>query len=190
MKQIEVSDSINIPAECKVTIDRRLVTVAGPRGVLKKNFKHLQCELIPNKTSITIRVWFANRKAIACVRTICSHIENMFTGVRQGYKYKMKSVYAHFPININIINDNTLVEVHNFLGEKFVRKVNLLPGVTCKPTGNKDEIMLEGNDIENVSRSAALIQQSTTVKNKDIRKFLDGVYVSEKTNIDELPEED
>ena len=31
--------------------------------------------------------------------------------------------------------------------------------------------------------SAALIQQSTTVKRKDIRKFLDGIYVSEKTTI-------
>jgi len=30
---------------------------------------------------------------------------------------------------------------------------------------------------------AALIQQSTTVKNKDIRKFLDGIYVSEKTTV-------
>jgi large subunit ribosomal protein L9e len=39
---------------------------------------------------------------------------------------------------------------------------------------------LEGNDLELVSRSAGLIQQSTLVKNKDIRKFLDGIYVSEK----------
>ena len=31
--------------------------------------------------------------------------------------------------------------------------------------------------------TAALIQQSTTVKNKDIRKFLDGLYVSEKTTV-------
>merc|ERR1712179_661943 len=45
--------------------------------------------------------------------------------------------------------------------------------------GQKDEFHLQGNDIELVSRSAALIQQSTTVKNKDIRKFLDGIYVSE-----------
>ncbi len=30
---------------------------------------------------------------------------------------------------------------------------------------------------------AALIQQSTKVKNKDIRKFLDGIYVSEKTTV-------
>lgn len=31
--------------------------------------------------------------------------------------------------------------------------------------------------------TAALIQQSTTVRNKDIRKFLDGLYVSEKTTV-------
>jgi len=30
---------------------------------------------------------------------------------------------------------------------------------------------------------AARIQQSTTVKNKDIRKFLDGIYVSEKVTV-------
>lgn len=32
---------------------------------------------------------------------------------------------------------------------------------------------------------AALIQMSTSVKNKDIRKFLDGIYVSEKVPADE-----
>lgn len=31
--------------------------------------------------------------------------------------------------------------------------------------------------------SAALIQQATTVRKKDIRKFLDGIYVSEKTTV-------
>jgi len=47
----------------------------------------------------------------------------------------------------------------------------------------KDELIVQGNSIEAVSQSAALIQQSTTVKNKDIRKFLDGLYVSEKTTV-------
>ncbi len=28
-----------------------------------------------------------------------------------------------------------------------------------------------------------MIQQSTTVRKKDIRKFLDGLYVSEKTTV-------
>lgn len=35
---------------------------------------------------------------------------------------------------------------------------------------------------------AALIQQATTVKNKDIRKFLDGIYVSEKGTVQQADE--
>ena len=95
----------------------------------------------------------------------------------------MKSVYAHFPININIAPDAKSLEIRNFLGEKVVRRINLLEGVSVAMTGVKDEISLTGNNIENVSQSAASIQQSVLVKDKDIRKFLDGIYVSEKGEI-------
>eukprot|EP00817_Percolomonadidae_sp_ATCC50343_P004505 CAMPEP_0117425074 /NCGR_PEP_ID=MMETSP0758-20121206/5391_1 /TAXON_ID=63605 /ORGANISM="Percolomonas cosmopolitus, Strain AE-1 (ATCC 50343)" /LENGTH=63 /DNA_ID=CAMNT_0005209285 /DNA_START=450 /DNA_END=641 /DNA_ORIENTATION=- len=54
------------------------------------------------------------------------------------------------------------------------------PDVTVDFTSEKDEIAIEGIDIENVSQSAALIHLNTRVRNKDIRKFLDGIYVSEK----------
>ena len=77
-----------------------------------------------------------------------------------------------------------MLEVRNFLGEKFLRKVPMAEGVTVEISkAQKDELYVNGNDIESVSKSAARIQQSTTVKNKDIRKFLDGLYVSEKTTI-------
>ncbi|CAN0350389.1 unnamed protein product [Lampetra planeri] len=46
--------------------------------------------------------------------------------------------------------------------------------------GQTDELILEL-----VSSSAALIQQATTVTNKDIRMSLDGIYVSEKTTVQE-----
>jgi large subunit ribosomal protein L9e len=76
------------------------------------------------------------------------------------------------------------VEVRNFLGEKRVRRVELLPGVEYVRTADvKDQIELKGNDLTAVSLTAARIQQSTTAKAKDLRKFLDGIYVSQKSNI-------
>jgi large subunit ribosomal protein L9e len=45
------------------------------------------------------------------------------------------------------------------------------PGVEVEVSKNqKDEIQLSGNSLENVSQSAADIQQICKVRNKDIRK--------------------
>ncbi|KAI8607279.1 ribosomal protein L6, alpha-beta domain-containing protein [Chytriomyces sp. MP71] len=108
----------------------------------------------------------------------------MITGVTKGFEYKMRFVYAHFPINVNISDSKKDVEIRNFVGQKVVMRVTMLDGVTVSQSANqKDEITLIGNDIDNVSQSAAQIQQSTRVRNKDIRKFLDGIYVSEKGHI-------
>lgn len=118
---------------------------------------------------------FGKKKKLASIRTVCSHVKNLFVGVTKGFEYKMRMVYAHFPINVAIENKGTKVEIRNFLGEKRVRVVNMLEGVTvARSDGVKDELVLTGNDIENVSRSAALLNQSCLVRVLDIRKFLDG----------------
>lgn len=119
-------------------------------------------------------------------RTVCSHIENMITGVTKGFLYKMRFCYAHFPINVSAVKDSgkDVVEIRNFLGEKKVRRVELMEGVNYVRTADvKDQIEISGIDINKVSLSCARIAQSTLVRNKDIRKFLDGIYVSEKVNI-------
>ena len=65
----------------------------------------------------------------------------------------MRSAYAHFPINCVVTENNTLVEVRNYLGEKYIRRVQMLPGVTVYNSAKvKDELILEGNDIEAVSK--------------------------------------
>ena len=93
----------------------------------------------------------------------------------------MRFVYAHFPINVNVTKNGGEIEVRNYLGEKMVRTVTMPAGVTVgRSEKAKDEIFLTGNSIEAVSQSAASIQTSTSIHNKDIRKFLDGIYVSEK----------
>merc|ERR1711930_24410 len=191
MKVINTNQSVKVPDGVDASVKSRVVTVKGPRGTLIKSFKHLAVDIsMPDKKTVRVEKWFGKKKELAAVRTVCSHITNLCNGVTKGYKYKMRAVYAHFPINCAITEGGSPVEVRNFLGEKFVRKVRMHDGVKCENSKEqKDELLLTGNSLEAVSQSAALIQQSTTVKNKDIRKFLDGLYVSEKTTVVKEEEE-
>ena len=85
----------------------------------------------------------------------------------------MRAVYAHFPINCIIQDDGAALEIRNFLGEKvwlcylseqttndlmsiaqIVRNVKMLEGVTVSESkAQKDELILEGTDVQNVSQS-------------------------------------
>ncbi|KAG1354738.1 60S ribosomal protein L9 [Cocos nucifera] len=186
MKTILSTDTMEIPDGVTVRVKAKMIEVEGPRGKLARNFKHLNLDfqLIEGGRKLKVDAWFGSRKTTAAIRTAISHVQNLITGVTKGYRYKMRFVYAHFPINASIANNNTSIEIRNFLGEKKVRKVDMLEGVTIVRSDKvKDELVLDGNDIELVSRSAALINQKCHVKNKDIRKFLDGIYVSEKGTV-------
>jgi len=93
----------------------------------------------------------------------------------------MRMVHAHFPINIIIPKDGKAVEVKNFLGGKQVKKIDMLPGCTAKMSPElKDEIVFEGIDVAFLSLCCAQVGQVCKIGNKDDRKFLDGIYVSEK----------
>jgi len=189
MKILESVRRVKLPKEVSVSLKSRVVTVKGPRGSLTRSFKHMQVdmEIIGKKNkSIVCRMYFASSTQLAGLRTICTHIKNMITGVTKGFEYKMRLVYAHFPINANVVNNGTELEIRNYLGEKIVRRISMLGGVNIvRSEAVKDELVLSGNDIELVSQTAANIHQSCKVHGKDIRKFLDGIYVSEKHVIGE-----
>ncbi|KAF5460452.1 hypothetical protein F2P56_020316 [Juglans regia] len=165
MKSILSSETMEIPEGVKIKVKAKLIEVEGPRGKLTRNFKHLNLDfqLITDdegKRKLKVEAWFGSRKTSAAIRTALSHVDNLITGVTKGYRYKMRFVYAHFPINASITNSNRSIEIRNFLGEKKVRKVDMLEGVSILRSEKvKDELILDGNDIELVSRSAALINQ-------------------------------
>ena len=78
------------------------------------------------------------------------------------------------------------IKIDNFLGTRIVRKVRFPEGTTVKRSDVKDELLVEGNDLEDVSQAAANIHQVCLVRNKDIRKFLDGIYVSAKGHLEDI----
>ena len=96
----------------------------------------------------------------------------------------MRLVHAHFPINIGIPKDGKSVEVKNFLGGKQVKKIDMLPGCTAKMSPElKDELVFEGIDVQFISLMCSQVSQVCKIGNKDERKFLDGIFVSERGQI-------
>ncbi|KAJ7590957.1 ribosomal protein L6, alpha-beta domain-containing protein [Mycena floridula] len=175
MRDVIQTEELEIPEGVEVSIKARLISVSGPRGKLTKNVRHVDMD---------IRLINKGKTSKITSRSLASLINNMITGVTKGFRYKMRAVYAHFPINCIIQEDGQMLEIRNFLGEKTVRHVGMLGGVVvAESKAQKDELILEGNDIDNVSQSAASIQGICRVRNKDIRKFLDGIYVSDKGTI-------
>lgn len=187
MKYIQSVETINVPEDVTVNIKARIVKVTGPRGELTKALKHIDVAFEKvNKKLIKIYVHNGDRKHVAALRTVKSLITNLIKGVTVGYKYKMRFVYAHFPINVNVIEEDgaKLIEIRNFLGDKKVRKIAIPEGVTAELSKiQKDELVVSGNSVEDVSQCCADVQQICRVRNKDIRKFLDGIYVSERGHV-------
>ncbi|XP_069767480.1 large ribosomal subunit protein uL6-like [Narcine bancroftii] len=149
-----------------VAIPGRAVIVKGLRGTLQRQFNHINLELsFLGIKQLYVDKWWSNRKELATVRTVCSYVQDMIKGVTVGFCYKVRSVYVHFPINVVIQDERSLVEILNFFGQKYIRRVCMKPGVLCMVyQSKKDELVLQGNDIELVLNSAALInrQQSKT----------------------------
>ncbi len=116
----------------RVQVKGRAVRVKGPRGTLQKDFRHIEVDMFlveeEGVKKLNVDCHFGKRKHLASIRTVISHVQNLITGVTKGFEYKMRLVYAHFPININIEKKGAVVEIRNFLGEKRVRVVEMLPG--------------------------------------------------------------
>jgi len=105
-----------------------------------------------------------------------SHTENLVQGLQEDYVYKMKGVYAHFPMTIN--KKDGQVQIENFLGERFPRTTDIMENVEVEING--EDIELSGPNKEKVAQTAARIEQLCRKGNRDPRTFQDGVYITDK----------
>ena len=109
----------------------------------------------------------------ALVGTWEAHVKNMLKGVTQGFTYRMKLVYAHFPVKVSVKGDQVIID--NFVGEKSPRKARIVEGTKVSVKG--DQIIIEGVDKEKVGQTMANIEQATRIKGYDPRVFQDGIYL-------------
>lgn len=170
----EVRILMEIPENVEIRVEEgNRVYVKGEKGELFRQFKHHKVEIrkVDNKIEIYCRK--PRRKDLTMVGTCHAHIKNMIKGVTEGFEYKMKVVYSHFPIKTSVSGDQFLI--HNFLGEKKPRAAKILDGVSVDIKG--DLIFIRGIDKEKVGQTAANIELATKIKDKDVRVFQDGIYL-------------
>ena len=171
-----VEENIEIPRDVEVSLDGREVSISGPLGRLERDFSHAPIDIELDGNKMTVGVKWPDKKRAAMVGTVRSHIRNMVKGVQKGYTYKLKIVFAHFPISVRVEGNKVIIE--NFGGERRPRSVLVDESVKVQLEG--DDVIVKGLDLEKVSQAAAVIQYATRIKKKDPRVFLDGIYVYEK----------
>jgi large subunit ribosomal protein L6 len=176
MRLPEISRTIQIPENVEVSFAGLKMTVKGEKGTLVRDFSFVPISI--NVDGKTVRVWaeWPRKKEAALVGTIHSHIRNMITGVQKGFTYKLKIVFSHFPISAKV--QDKIVVIENFTGERRARKANIVGDVKVKV--ESEDLVVQGLNLEEVSQTAANIEQATKVKRKDPRIFLDGIYVYER----------
>ena len=77
---LEASQAVDIPENVDITLKGWTVIVKGLRGTLWRDFNYIKVELSllgKKKKRLRVDKWWGNRKELATVRTICSHLQNM-----------------------------------------------------------------------------------------------------------------
>ena len=169
--------NILIPEGISVNLDGALLEVKGPVGEVRKDFRRVKVHISKTDNEIILKPYGKRRSDRAILNTARSLVRNLFIGVTEGFKYRLKIVYAHFPSTVN--SKGNEVHVENFFGERSPRVAKIVGD--CKIAVEGDDVVVSGVSSEHVGQTAANIESSTKIKNKDQRVFLDGLYVYEKT---------
>jgi len=167
---------VKVPSGVKVNLEGSQLTIAGPKGELVRSVRFPQVSVTCDGKEITIATESDRKEITAIVGTFEAHAKNMCRGVTEGFEYRMKVVYSHFPIQLKLQGQR--LEIANFLGEKKARYADIAEGVTAKVAN--DEVVLTGIDREKVGNTAANIEHATHIRNRDPRVFQDGIYMVQR----------
>jgi len=176
MRAIETVATVEIPENVEGKLDGRTVTIKGEKGELTRDFSHAPIKIQLDGKTVIVQASWPRKKEAALVGTIRSHIQNMIKGVTTGFTFKLKIVFSHFPITVKVAGNH--LSITNFTGERSPRKAKIMGSTKVMVKG--EDIIVQGISLKDVSQTAANIQNSTKIRRKDPRVFLDGIYVYEK----------
>ncbi len=172
----KLSQTIEIPEKVEVSIDGSALTVKGAEGENKRTLNAINLIFEKKDNQIIIESGKSTKREKKMMNTIVAHIKNMIKGVQEKFEYKLKVCFSHFPISVEIKENEAVIK--NFLGEKIPRKVKIPEGV--KVEIDKEIITITSLDKELAGQGAANFETATRVSMKDRRVFQDGIFIINK----------
>lgn len=179
-KKINNDKEVKIPSGVDITVANYILKIKGPKGEVIKDFTNPRLIITKKDNSLLISSprQKQTRKDKMFINTCVSNINGIILGVLNGYEAKLKICSGHFPMAVTI--DNKIFVVKNFLGEKVPRKIGLIDGVNVKLEG--EIVKLAGCDKEKVGLAAAIIERLCRIRNRDLRVFQDGIWITQKAS--------
>lgn len=170
----QIMAEVKIPSVVKLTKEGSFIVAKGKLGTVKKDFLKIPVTITIQGDNVTIKPYGKRKRDLAVTNTVRSLIQSMLKGVEKGYTYKVKVIFAHFPISVKVKGKE--VHIENFFGERSAR-VARIKGDATKVEVQGEDVLVKGPSLEDVSQTAANIEQATKIKDKDQRVFLDGLYI-------------
>jgi len=172
----EIIQEIEIPSGVEAELNGNTITIKGNEGENKKKFNTKKLIFEKKDNKIIIKNEKATKSEKKMINTIASHINNMIKGVQKKFEYTLKIAFSHFPISVNIKDNEATIK--NFLGEKKARVLKILDNVEVNIEG--DIIKITSSDKELAGQMAADFEKTTKIKKKDRRIFQDGIFITNK----------
>ncbi len=173
----DIEEKIEIPFGINTKIEDNFLKIEKENNELKRKINPL-IKIHLKDNLIILEAKKATRKEKKILGTFVAHINNMFKGLNERFKYKMQICAVHFPMTANFDKEKKQLVIKNFLGEKVDRKISIPFNVDIKI--NRDIIEIESFDKEAAGQAAGNIEKGTAVAKKDRRIFQDGIFIIEK----------
>lgn len=171
---IELSDGVG------AAIDGNVITLSKDGKSISREFASPRLDVSMNDGNVEVFIDLPRRKEKALAGTWAAHLRNMNKGLSEGFEYRLKAVYSHFPMTLKV--EGSILKINNLFGERVPREADLpwTPAEVTVKIENKTEVVVSGIDKEKVGQTSANIERACRIRGRDRRVFQDGIYIVEK----------
>jgi len=172
----EIVEKIEIPAGIELQLSENQISLSKGQEKFSRRYDEFLIKKEGNILELYCKSATKNQKKL--IKTMAAHIRNAISGFDKKFVYRLQICSVHFPMTVTFDKSKKEVMVKNFLGEVKPRLAKVLDSVDVKI--EKDIIFVEGHCREKSGQTAANIEKSTKITNRDRRTFQDGIYIIEK----------